>query len=120
MSIGRLNPHEATVEVFPHSNTGCPFLLEELRGAVQNLPIDKSLAPLLMWLSLIGAAASKMPEQEWFVCHLARLVATPGYISSEEELDLTRFPSVRPVLGSGTVDRIWEDVMVAKQSHFLG
>jgi hypothetical protein len=44
MSIGRLNPHEATVEVFPHSNTGCPFLLEELRGAVQNLPIDNARA----------------------------------------------------------------------------
>ena len=109
--LGALIYIKATLEEFPHSKMGSSFLLEELRVVLHNLPIQEARLPLLLWLSLIGAAISKSPrDRERFVSYLAKLVANSSSSTfRDRELDLTRVLSTRLVLGS-PVDRVWESV----------
>jgi hypothetical protein len=110
--VGALIYIKATLQEFPHSKTGFSLLLGQLQEALDGLPIEQAHLPLLLWLSLIGAAVSNAPEgKKWFVGRLAKLVARSGISSLRDELDMTSLLSVRLVLGTSLVDKVWENVM---------
>lgn len=102
--VGALIYIKATLQEFPHSNTGFSLLLGQLQEALDGLPIEQAHLPLL--------AVSKAPEgKKWFVGRLAKLVARSGISSFRDELDMTSLLSVRLVLGTSLVDKVWENVM---------
>jgi hypothetical protein len=78
MSIGRLNRHEGDPGRVSALEDGI-FILTR-GGVVQNLPIDKPLAPLLMWLSLIGAARQRCQRRNGLFATWRNLWRLAGYL----------------------------------------
>lgn len=82
--FGALLYMKAILEEFPHSTTGHSILLGQLQVSLLEISDIRSCAPLLHWLSLVGAGLAKTEQtRKWFVTYLARLMNTVRISSAE-------------------------------------
>jgi hypothetical protein len=115
--LGALLYLKALLEEFPHSATGPSVLLKQLQESLRNITINESLSPLLLWLSLIGAALSKSQVRIWFTGMLEQLTIDFQVTSfRDHELEMNRVIGLEAVLGS-SVDNIWKDVWEAMRTR---
>jgi hypothetical protein len=114
--LGALLYLKALLEEFPHSATGPSVLLKQLQESLRNITINESLSPLLLWLSLIGAALSKSQVKIWFTGMLKQLTIDFQITSFRDyELEMNRVIGLE-VLGS-SVENIWKDVSEALRTR---
>ena len=111
--MGALLYMKCLLDEFPHSATGASILLKRLQESLQRVTILKPTTPLLLWLSIIGAALSKSDMRLWFVGFLAKTIVKTSITSFlDRELEMSKLLSLEQVLGS-SVEKLWEDVSEA-------
>lgn len=114
--LGALLYMKAILEEFPHSATGSSILLKQLQESLYKISAVESYAPLLLWLSLVGAALSKTGlDRTWFVAHLAQLTTSVRISSFDDvELAMSRVLCIQKVFGR-SFKKLWEEVMVRRR-----
>jgi len=105
--IGSLLYMKAILQPFPHSKTGPSILLTQLQQSLSKVEISESIAPLRIWLLLIGAALSSGERKIWFLSEIAQLVSAMQLSSfCDQELEMSRLLSLKNVFGR-VVENIW-------------
>jgi hypothetical protein len=112
--LGGLLYIKAMLEEFPQSKMGSSILLEKLKESLQGIPRTASMTPLLLWLSIIGAALSKFEDKVYYICILAELTSTARITSfNDDEIVMSKVLSLQQVFGR-TLERLWENAMVVR------
>jgi hypothetical protein len=107
---GALLYMKALLDEFPHSVTGQSILLKQLLESLRDITVLDVNSPLLLWLSLIGAALSKSESRVRFMDLLTQL-STNFRLSSfrDQELEMSRVMGLEEVLGRSLEQR-WTEV----------
>jgi hypothetical protein len=117
--MGSLLYMKTLLQEFPHSASGPYVLLTRLQASLQEIPITKSLSPLLMWLSLIGAALSKIAQRSYFMGlleHFALEFHIPSF--QDTDLEMSKLMGLEQVLGA-SLERIWAAVTETLQQRAI-
>ncbi len=116
--VGALLYMKSILEQFPYSATGFSILLRRLQESLDRIPVAKETAPLLLWLTLIGAALSKRGlERSWFVVHLALLTTFVPLTSFHgAQMPMKSLLGLQDSLRR-ELETLWAEVMVIRERN---
>jgi hypothetical protein len=117
--LGALLYMKALLDEFPHSVTGPSILLKQLQESLRRIVVLESTSPLILWLSIIGAALSKSEGRVWFVGLLTEMTIM-SQISSfhNQEVEISKWLGLEEVLGD-SVEKLWMEVTETLRTRVL-
>lgn len=116
--IGGLLYMRAILEQAPHSTTGASILLRRLQESLDKIHITKVVAPLLLWLALVGAVLSNHELQRtWYVAHLALLTSTVPVSSFDDaDMPVNKLLGIQDSLG-WELKKLWTEVTAIQERN---